>query len=124
MPQLDKLTYTTQIFWLLLSFTSFYFIILKNVLPKILLNIKVRETIVNDMLVGNSDASAEVSQANQKFVQINERVIQNIKSVVSDVANSVNNTQTGIKQVQQFQDSVTLKVAQPLRLAQRIIKGL
>ena len=35
MPQFDKITFFNQIFWLILIFSSFYFILLKNFLPKI-----------------------------------------------------------------------------------------
>jgi len=35
MPQFDKITFFNQIFWLILIFSSFYFILLKNYLPKI-----------------------------------------------------------------------------------------
>lgn len=74
MPQLDKLTYSTQIFWLLVCFTSFYFILLKNVLPNILLNIKTRESIINTTLNANSDSSLEVKQADEKFIQVNNEI--------------------------------------------------
>ncbi|MEL6163171.1 MAG: hypothetical protein AAFR37_05210 [Cyanobacteria bacterium J06628_3] len=35
MPQFDKFTFFNQIFWLVLIFSGFYFILLKNYLPKI-----------------------------------------------------------------------------------------
>jgi hypothetical protein len=35
MPQFDKITFFNQIFWLILIFSGFYFILLKNFLPKI-----------------------------------------------------------------------------------------
>lgn len=35
MPQFDKFTFFNQIFWLILTFSGFYVILLKNYLPKI-----------------------------------------------------------------------------------------
>jgi len=35
MPQFDKITFFNQIFWLILIFSSFYIVLLKNYLPKI-----------------------------------------------------------------------------------------
>lgn len=42
MPQFDKITFFNQIFWLLLMFSVFYILLLRNYLPKIALILKVR----------------------------------------------------------------------------------
>lgn len=42
MPQLDVSSFTTQIFWLVFTFFSFYFIIIKLILPRISQMLKVR----------------------------------------------------------------------------------
>jgi hypothetical protein len=94
MPQLDKLTYSTQIFWLLIFFTSFYFIILKNILPSILLNVKTRETIIDNLLASNSSSTVEIETVNQNFVKINNLILDKLdqfqKSVSSELNNSYN----------------------------------
>jgi len=43
MPQFDKITFFTQIFWLLLIFFSFYFLTLQGVLPKLAAVLKSRK---------------------------------------------------------------------------------
>jgi F0F1-type ATP synthase membrane subunit b/b' len=42
MPQLDKITFISQVFWLLIIFFSFYFIMFKNFIPYIGLIFKTR----------------------------------------------------------------------------------
>lgn len=42
MPQLDVSSFTSQIFWLVFTFFSFYFIIIKWILPRISKMLKVR----------------------------------------------------------------------------------
>lgn len=58
MPQFDKITFFNQIFWLIFFFLSFYFIILKNYLPKLSAGLKTRK---KKLLLG--------SQANTTFNQ-------------------------------------------------------
>lgn len=43
MPQLDKVTYLSQVFWLFVMFFSFYIIILKWMLPTIVTILKLRK---------------------------------------------------------------------------------
>lgn len=43
MPQLDKVTYLSQVFWLFVMFFSFYIIILKWMLPTIVTILKLRQ---------------------------------------------------------------------------------
>lgn len=42
MPQFDKITFFNQVFWLILFFSSFYFICLKTLLPTLSSVLKVR----------------------------------------------------------------------------------
>ena len=56
MPQFDQITFFNQIFWLTFFFLSFYFIILKNYLPKLSAGLKTRK---KKLLLG--------SQANTTF---------------------------------------------------------
>jgi hypothetical protein len=88
MPQLDKLTYSTQIFWLLLCFSSFYFIILKKILPNILLNIKIREDIIDTSLTGTTNTSVEVKQATNHFIKINNMIVDRVETHVKAIHDS------------------------------------
>ncbi len=90
MPQLDKLSYSTQIFWLLILFTSFYFIILKNILPSILLNIKTREDILNSMVSESSSSALEIKTAGSDYVKINSNITQTLGNYLSEVFNLIN----------------------------------
>lgn len=47
MPQLDKVTFYSQIFWLLIIFFSLHFVFLKTVLPKIASSLKYRNYIIS-----------------------------------------------------------------------------
>ena len=44
MPQLDTYMYLSQVFWLLVLFTTFYILILNNILPNISRILKLRRT--------------------------------------------------------------------------------
>lgn len=46
MPQFDKITFFNQIFWLLLTFSVFYFLVLKNLLPALASGLKTRKKLV------------------------------------------------------------------------------
>lgn len=50
MPQLDKVTFLSQFFWLCLSFITFYFLILKNFLPKMSRILKFRRKKIQEGL--------------------------------------------------------------------------
>jgi F-type H+-transporting ATPase subunit b len=49
MPQLDKVTYFSQFFWLLVFFLSFYVICLKIILPSISTVLKIRTKKIDSM---------------------------------------------------------------------------
>jgi hypothetical protein len=48
MPQLDNVTYLSQIFWCFITFTSLYFILLKKILPHIAKILKLRKKLINN----------------------------------------------------------------------------
>jgi hypothetical protein len=47
MPQLDNVTFLSQIFWCFLTFSSIYFILLKKILPHIAKVLKLRIKLIN-----------------------------------------------------------------------------
>lgn len=48
MPQLDKITYSSQIFWCLITFSTIYVVLLRNVLPNIAKILKIRKKLINN----------------------------------------------------------------------------
>lgn len=90
MPQLDKLAYSTQIFWLLITFTSFYFVLLKNILPAILLNIKTRENLANNIVEENSSSSYEIKKANDTFTKINSDISERLDELTNKMSKELN----------------------------------
>lgn len=62
MPQFDKITFFNQIFWFLLTFLSFYFVILKGLLPVLAASLKTRKKIINYI----SAAGATSGEASSK----------------------------------------------------------
>lgn len=84
MPQLDKLSYSTQIFWLLILFTSFYFLILKYILPKLLLSLKVRGGKINSICTGNENLASESSIANNNFVKANDKLVSSLHGLLEN----------------------------------------
>lgn len=83
MPQFDKITFFNQIFWLTLSFLSFYFIILKGLLPVLAASLKTRKKLVN--YVFSASTSSEVSSKKSYFKNL-QKFLKVYKSLFSTVA--------------------------------------
>jgi hypothetical protein len=47
MPQLDSLSYLTQVVWLILSFMTLYYLFINHIIPTIGKNIKLRQIMQN-----------------------------------------------------------------------------
>ncbi len=90
MPQLDAITFATQIFWLLLLFVSFYFFVLKHILPNILLNLKVRQTALEQLESTNSSLHTESISTLENFNKINLNLSQNLNTYLLDLNQLVN----------------------------------
>jgi len=50
MPQLDKLTFIAQLFWLLPSLAFIYYMLLKWILPSIAITLKIRYRLTQKLL--------------------------------------------------------------------------
>jgi hypothetical protein len=50
MPQFDTVTFFNQIFWFFSVFLSFYFIILKGLLPVVTTSLKTRKKLVHSLI--------------------------------------------------------------------------
>jgi hypothetical protein len=72
MPQFDKITFFNQIFWLILIFSSFYFILLKKYLPKIgsVLKARNKKLFKSNTLAGQfkSEEGSVLVDSNRIFV--------------------------------------------------------
>ena len=54
MPQLDKFSFVTQVFWLLVLFFSLYIMVLQFMLPALYRILKIRKELVDSLIVDNS----------------------------------------------------------------------
>jgi len=62
MPQLDKVTFYSQVFWLLITFFSLHYIFLKEVLPSIAASLKYRHHILNSYSKVRNELTSESSR--------------------------------------------------------------
>ena len=101
MPQLDKVTFLSQFFWLCFFYIGFYFLILKFFLPKMSLILKLRK----NKLAGSQDNVSNLQQENQK-IRTNYEILfttaltasknafnENFKRVEKWLHNTVENTE-------------------------------
>ena len=91
MPQLNKEFWTSQIFWLILIFSSLYIIIWKVFLPKIANNIENRKLrIVNDL-----NEAQKLKENSEKKLKDYNTIIENTKKkakqIVEDSKKKLNN---------------------------------
>jgi len=80
MPQFDKITFFNQIFWLTLSSLSFYFIILKGLLPVLASSLKTRKKLVN--YVFSASNSLEISPKKSYYKNL-QQFLKTYKSLFS-----------------------------------------
>lgn len=59
MPQLDKLTFTTQIFWLFITFFSLYWVVTRKILPTILSITRTRQLLLSKMTTFTAQTGKE-----------------------------------------------------------------
>ena len=91
MPQFDKVTFFNQIFWFLLAFLSFYFIILKGLLPVLAASLKTRKKIMNFIAAAGTTPGEAMSKKAyfknlQKFLKTHKTLFSSIaakKSLLS-----------------------------------------
>lgn len=66
MPQFDKVTFFNQIFWVTLVFFTFYFVLLKQVLPALFLSLKTRKKAIKsygDNFSGTGEFSTSLEKS-------------------------------------------------------------
>jgi hypothetical protein len=78
MPQFDSITFFNQIFWFLIVFLSFYFIVLKNLLPVLATTLKTRKKLINYILsVGSAKIDNLLTKSSVKNVHANFKSCKN-----------------------------------------------
>lgn len=73
MPQLDRFSFISQIFWLLVIFFSFYVILLRFILPHIGRILKARQIVIDELIQEQQDLEKEAAKAvaSYKFIIVN-----------------------------------------------------
>jgi len=118
MPQLNPEFWTSQIFWLILIFSSLYFIIWKIFLPKITYSIENRKSkIVNDL----NEAQKLKENAEKKLNEYNEIIEKTKKEAKKIIEDSKKKLDRDIdKKKQKFNE----EIEKELEAAEKEIKDL
>ena len=118
MPQLNPEFWAAQIFWLILIFSSLYFIILKIFLPRVTYSIENRKSrIVNDL----DEAQKLKENAEKKLNEYNEIIEESKKEAIKIIENSTKKLDRDIeKKKQNFND----EIEKELVAAEKEIKDL
>ncbi len=118
MPQLNPEFWPAQIFWLILIFSSLYFIIWKIFLPRITYGIENRKSrIVNDL----DEAQKLKENAEKKLNEYNEIIEESKKEAIKIIENSTKKLDRDIeKKKQNFND----EIEKELMAAEKEIKDL
>lgn len=79
MPQLDNVTFLSQIFWCFITFSSLYFIVLKNILPNIAKVLKVRKKLFDyyNSLFNN------INSINNNYIIVKSNDLSNLFSIIN-----------------------------------------
>jgi len=118
MPQLDPEFWASQIFWLILTFSSLYLIIWKVFLPKITLSIENRKSrVVNDL----DEAQKLKENAEKKLNEYNKIIEESKKEAKKIIEDSKKKLDRDIKnKKQKFND----EIEKELMAAEKEIKDL
>ena len=85
MPQLDKVTFFSQYFWLLIFFLAFYFFVLKIVLPTIVTIFKARKKKLEAMATEVVDLKKEESSILSNYDSVLIESFTNSREVFNNV---------------------------------------
>jgi len=67
MPQFDSYSFLSQLFWAFAFFLTFYFIFLRNILPKMAMMLKVRQALIDNNQTSTSHLQDEVDSVESRF---------------------------------------------------------
>jgi F0F1-type ATP synthase membrane subunit b/b' len=85
MPQLDKLTFLSQLFWLIITFSSLYIVSVKWILPSVSTILKVRKTQLNNYEKQVSSLDTET----QKVISEHDNTVINSITETNKLLNTV-----------------------------------
>ena len=81
MPQLDKITFLSQFFWLSFFYLGFYFLIYKYFLPKMSRTLKLRKRRMNTSQEGVTDMGEESQKVANSYQTLLSTGLTTCKSV-------------------------------------------
>lgn len=81
MPQLDKITFFSQFFWLSFFYLGFYFLIYKYFLPKMSRTLKFRKRRMNNSQQGVTSMGAESDKVGSSYIALLSTGLTTCKSV-------------------------------------------
>ena len=91
MPQLDKVTFLSQFFWLCLFYLGFYYLVLKYFLPKISRILTLRQKKMNLSQYGSNSLQQENQQVRENLDNILYRGLSLSRNVFNDFLYRTNN---------------------------------
>ena len=101
MPQLDTSTYITQIFWLFVTFVSFWIIMDKVIIPRIAEMVEIRKRKRDEFILKAEEINKKAIDALKRYEEtlavakrnMSEQISQNekeLKKIIEDKENEVN----------------------------------
>jgi F0F1-type ATP synthase membrane subunit b/b' len=90
MPQLDKLTWFSQIFWVFALFLTFYILIVKNMLPQIGSMLKIRRKRIQAEAMAADNAMVELESIQQSLDGLLANSLAMSRDLVNDTNASLN----------------------------------
>lgn len=90
MPQLDKITFLTQIAWLLPILLIIYWFLLKWILPTISTTLKLRNRLIKDLSLSTSSINNEAFFINNQKQKYGHNVAKIALSNVNVIKNGIN----------------------------------
>lgn len=91
MPQLDKVTFLSQFFWLCFFYLGFYYLVVKYFLPKISRILTLRQKKMNLSQYGGSSLQQENQQVRENLDSILSRGLSLSRNVFNDFFSRTNN---------------------------------
>lgn len=84
MPQLDKVTFFSQFFWLLIIYIGFYLLVLKNFIPKLSRILKVRQKKVSLSQQGSTALLQEKEKVGESLNALVEQGVSTSKKLFQE----------------------------------------
>tara|TARA_B100000029_G_C17394211_1_gene894558 strand:- start:297 stop:788 length:492 start_codon:yes stop_codon:yes gene_type:complete len=109
MPQLDISGFSPQIFWLILSFLSLWWLMAKVALPKVGLVLEERQIKINDSLELAKSLQREAEAEIEAYESTISEARENARKIINDA--TLQGTQDNLTQQLELRASLTKKIA-------------